>query len=35
MANAESIDFVETGLDPPDEIDLPPHFDMENNNQMI
>ena len=33
MANAESIDFVEIELDLPDEIDLPPHFDMENNNQ--
>ena len=33
MANAESIDFVEIELDLPDDIDLPPHFDMENNNQ--
>ena len=33
MANAESIDFVEIELDLPDEIYLPPKFDMENNNQ--
>ena len=33
MANAESIDFVEIELDPPDEIDLPQDFNMGNNNQ--
>ena len=33
MANAESIDFVEIELDPPDETDLPPDFDIDNNNQ--
>ena len=33
MANAEPIDFVEIELDTPDEIDLPPDFDMDNNNQ--
>ena len=32
MANAGSIDFVEIELDPPDEIDLPPDFDMDMEN---
>ena len=33
MANAESIDFIEIELNPPDEIDLSPDFDIDNNNQ--
>ena len=29
-----SIDFVEIELDPPDEIDLPPDFDMDMDNNQ-
>ena len=35
MANAGSIDFIEIELDPPDEIDLPPDFDMNMDNKKM